>query len=130
MIRLLLVVVLLAGCASSKILTGTQRPPISPALVKIYSQPPANFEEIAIIDASSKSSFAIGDQGKMDVVIQRLKEEAASVGANGVLLTGTGAETTGGMANTYRPANQPYSTGFYSAAQHKTGQARAIFVKD
>ena len=110
-------VVLLVSCASSHIITGKQRPPIDPAQVKLYSTAPAKFEEVAIIEASSKSSWAISDQGKIDVVIRRLKEEAAKLGANGVLLQMTGSESTGGVV-----------TGFSTCSRHKTGRALAIYL--
>jgi len=50
------VVILLTACASSSILVGKQRPPIDPSQVKVYLTPPAKFEEVALLDASSKSS--------------------------------------------------------------------------
>lgn len=127
---LFVLLLLLTGCvsASSKIVTGIQRTPISPTLVKIYSSPPANFEEIAIIEASSKSSWAGTDQGKTDVVVQRLKDEAASVGANGVLLNALGTESTSGVMFNSQPGK--FGTGVYASAQHKTGKAIAIYVKE
>lgn len=39
-----------------------------------------------MIDTSSKGGFGFTAQGKTDVVINRLKEEPAKLGANGVLL--------------------------------------------
>lgn len=126
--RLALILVLLAGCASSHIVTGTKRPPIPVAQVKIYSLPPANFEEIGIIEASSKNALVLTDQDKMDAVVDRLKQEAAALGANGVLIDGTGSESTGGLVNTYRAGKA--TTGFYTQSTHKTGKALAIYVKD
>jgi hypothetical protein len=41
--------------------------------VKLYSQPPENYEEIAIIDASSKSSWAVTGQGKTEKAAERFK---------------------------------------------------------
>ena len=81
-------VVLLAGCStSSHVLTGTARPPIAPDSVRIYNQPPpGTYEQIATVSASSQGSLAIGSQQNMDKAIERLKEEAAKLGANGVLL--------------------------------------------
>jgi hypothetical protein len=80
--------VLLAGCAtSSHVLTGVARPPISPDSVKIYNQPPSEkYEQIATLTASSQGSLAITSQQNMDKAIARLKEEAAKLGANGILL--------------------------------------------
>ena len=83
---------LLAACANtSHVITGKPRAAIDPAQVALYTTPPVKYEEIAVIDASSQMSFAFGDQKKMDAVIVRLKKEAASLGANGVLLQGTGS---------------------------------------
>ena len=66
----LLVAGLAAGCApSSQVLTGTARPPITPDQVKIYSSPPAQFQEIAVLDASSKSAFGTGGQKSVDKVV-------------------------------------------------------------
>jgi len=85
---------MLAGCATphSHVVVGTQRAPISPNQVRVYLHPPARYEEVAIVDASSRESLAFTDQQKMDRVIERLKEEAAGLGANGILLEGVGDE--------------------------------------
>ena len=93
----LLTFILLLGCASSSsILIGKARLPISPDDVKLYIKPPSKYDEIAILGSSSRSSWAVTDQGKMNVAIQRLKEEAAKIGANGILINGTGNESSGG----------------------------------
>jgi hypothetical protein len=78
----------LAGCAtSSHRLIGAPRPAISPDQVALYLEtPPRPYREIAMLDASSTRSWSFGYEGKAEVVIRRLKEEAAKVGANGVLL--------------------------------------------
>ena len=76
-------ILLLGGCASSDILVGKARTPTNPAEIKIYSKPPKNFEEIALIDASRGASFAVSAQGKMDVVVKRLKAEAARLARMG-----------------------------------------------
>ena len=125
-----LAVIAIAGCAaSSHIVTGQKRPAIDPAQVKLYSQPPAKFEEVAIIEASSRNSWAVGDQGKVDVVIERLKEEAAQLGANGVLLQMTGSESAGGVVTGLASGTNPtFQTGIYTQAVHKVGRALAIYV--
>ncbi|MBS0217366.1 MAG: hypothetical protein JSR63_04195 [Proteobacteria bacterium] len=97
--RILLLLALgLAGCAtSSHVLTGVARPAITPDQVKLYSEPPqGRYEQIAVIDAISSQSFAFSSQQKTDKVIARLKEEAAKLGANGIILQGIASETTGG----------------------------------
>lgn len=97
--RILLALALgLVGCAtSSHVLTGAARPAISPDQVKVYSEPPkGRYEQIAVIDAVSSQSFAVSSQQKTDKVIARLKEEAAKLGANGIILQGIASETSGG----------------------------------
>jgi hypothetical protein len=81
-------IALRTGCVSSHIMMGQARPPISPDQVKVYFHPPEKYDEIAMLDTSSKGAFAFSAQGKTDAVITRLKEEAAKLGANGVLIQG------------------------------------------
>jgi hypothetical protein len=125
-----------AGCApSSHVLVGTARPAIAPDQVKIYSRPPdAPYEEVATLDASSKSLFGAGGQKSVDTVIERLKAEAAKLGANGVIVegfsdaetgslgTGVGSESYGGHSAT--GVGVGGSLGIYK----KTGHGEAIFV--
>jgi len=135
---IILLATFVIACASSHVITGTPREPIDPSQVKIYSQPPKEFEEIAILEASSKSSWAVTDQGKMNKVIERLKEEAASLGANGVLLQGLGEKSevivgsSFGNASAYGTGNtaSAYGSGTttYSSIFHKSGSGIAIYV--
>ena len=91
----LLIVMILVGCHPvSHIIVGETRAPISPSQVKIYSDFPEEYKKIALIDAGS--NFAFKDpailftwQSKMNKVIERLKIEAAKLGANGVVMVGT-----------------------------------------
>lgn len=88
MIAGLLAAAALSGCASSHILVGQARPSISPAQVRIYLDPPPRFEKVAVLNANSSASWAVTNQGKTNKVIERMKQEAADLGANGVLLAG------------------------------------------
>jgi len=82
-------VLLLAGCStSSHVLIGTPRAPISPESVRVYLQPPPHYEQIATITGTSQGSLALTGQQNMDKAIERMKEEAAKLGANGILLQG------------------------------------------
>lgn len=124
---------LLAACAStSHVITGRPRAPIDPAQVTLYSSPPAKYEEIAVIDASSRMSFAFGDQKKLDAVIARLKKEAASLGANGVLLQGTGSAGggvgTGLGIGTGIGGGLSIGTSIFTSSPNKTGRGLAIHV--
>lgn len=127
---------LLVACASSAVVIGKVRPAISQEQVKIYLRPPKKFEEIAALESSSKASWSITDQGKMDVVIRRLKDEAAKLGANGVLLQGTGNEYGGSVSTGTGTATviggTAYGTGFGTSVGiiHKAGSGIAIFVQE
>ena len=68
-------------------LIGDARPSISPEAVQLYLENPSKpYQQIAVIRASSKRSWSFSSEAKADAVVRRLKEEAASLGANGVLL--------------------------------------------
>ena len=83
-------VLALAGCAgSSKVMVGQARPPIDPAQVQVYTAVPPGSQEIAQLEASSAIGF--GTQGQTDAAVERLKREAAALGANGVVLIGVGS---------------------------------------
>jgi len=126
---------LLTGCAtSSHIVVGTTRAPISPDQVKVYLHPPEKYEEVAVVDASSRQSFSPGDQAKTDKVIARLKEEAAKLGANGLLLQGVEDQYAGSVGSGFGSAtasgHTAFGTGFGVSAGvfNKTGRGIAIYV--
>ncbi len=94
----LLVVGLLAGCASSSSqLVGLARPPINPAEVRIYRTAPARYQEIALLDATSAGRLFHGSAAGETEAIRKLQEEAAKVGANGVLITLLGDRPNGAI---------------------------------
>jgi hypothetical protein len=89
-----LLALLLAGCAgtASHVLVGDPRAPVDPAEVQIYLQPPSRYDEIAIVTADNRGSWQWSAQGASDAALERLKIEAASLGANGItgLMIGSG----------------------------------------
>ena len=131
----MVIVLLTTACApSTHILVGTARAPITADQVRIYSRAPPSFEEIAILDASSKSAFGPGGQKAVDRVIERLKLEAAKLGANGVILEGfsdaeTGSLGTGVGSGSYsRSSSVGVGVGASLGLFKKTGKGRAIYV--
>jgi len=81
--------VCLTACASSHQVIGTLREPIPADRVQLYTEAPLRpYERIAVVSASSKRSWSFTFEGKAEVVVRRLKEEAGKLGANGVLLEG------------------------------------------
>ena len=98
---------LLSACASPQthVMTGTAHAPISPDQVVILSQPPPVYEDVAILNASGKSVNP-QSQAAFDKVIERLKIQAAQLGANAVILEGfsdrqSGSVGLGGGSTSY-----------------------------
>jgi uncharacterized protein YbjQ (UPF0145 family) len=128
-------VVLQVACASSwHVLTGTPRPPTSPSQVKVYSDAPPTFEEIAVLKASRKSIFSSGGERSTDKVVERLKAEAAKVGANGLIIEGfdqtqTGSIGSGAGSDSYS-AHGSINLGVGASVGifKTTGKGRAIYV--
>lgn len=76
----------ISACAEgSAIVTGKQRPAISPDQVQLYIDPPkAPYEVIALVNATSANGWT--DQQSINYAITELKNQAAAVGANGVII--------------------------------------------
>lgn len=120
-----------SGCASSShVVIGQIRSPIDVSQVKIYADPPMKYEKIALIEGSSKNSFAVSDQGKSDKALLNMKKEAALLGANGVLIQEVGDISTGMVGTNAIAGSGAYgsSVGIYGAAMHKSAKGIAIYV--
>jgi hypothetical protein len=124
-----------AGCStSSHILVGTPRPPVAPDTVQVYLQPPPKYEQIATLSSTSQGSFALTGQQNMDKAMQRMKAEAAKLGANGILLQGV-ADTqsssigAGGGGTSYGSRSATgVGVGGSFALTSKVAQGLAIYV--
>jgi hypothetical protein len=129
---------LLAGCAStSRLMISPARPALSPEQVHVYMEPPTGrYVEIALLETAS-GPLTYGEQNKTNAVIEKLRAEAARLGANGLLLQG--------MASGYRGSRVGVGVGAgrYSGGHTRIGggvgvdisptpkhaQALAIFVE-
>lgn len=121
-----LVLVIVPGCnvtSGSRIVVGASRPPITPESVKIYIRPPAQFEEIAIVNASSKNAFA-SDQSLTDSALLRMKKDAAKLGANGVLLSGVGSQQIGSIGNSFGNSTANSNA---SATGYRNGNTASVY---
>jgi hypothetical protein len=90
-----IVILLLAGCATgsgSSIVVGEVREVIDPNQVELYLEIPESFEIIGIVTASSGSGW--NEQGSVDYAVEELRNQAAKLGANGVLIESTGSQTS------------------------------------
>jgi hypothetical protein len=135
----ILTALFVTGCAtSSHTIVGQVRAPIDPGDVEIYTSPPRRYEEIALLDASSVGSLGRASEGGTDEAIYRMKEDAAKLGANGVLLTGIadqyggslgvgvgGFGVSGGRSHVTAGGG---SVGFGGPIMHKGVQGVAIYV--
>lgn len=126
----------ISGCAvSGHVLVGQPRTPITPEEVQIYSRPPSTrFEHIATLNANSRSAFRRGGPEAEDKVMERLKIEAAKLGANGVILNSFSDEQAGsigagvGSESYGRRSSVGVGVGGSFGIYKKTGRGEAIFV--
>ena len=131
----ILLSILAGACAtSSEVVTGTPRSPISANDVTVYTQAPASFEEIAVLNASRESYSPASGERAIDKMIQKFKGQAAMLGANGVLLeefsdTHAVAVGAGAGSDTYTH-NGSISLGLGGSIGifKKTAKGRAIYI--
>lgn len=113
----------LIGCATgSVVLVGTARPSTDPQSVKLYLKEPKKYDAIGLVEASSDSGFT--NQGSQNYAVAELKKQAAKIGANGVLLTTTGTQTSTTAGG--------YGTGtiWVASSDAKVVKGTAIFVNE
>lgn len=92
------VALFLGACASSSYeIVGQVRTPIDPGDVEIFTSAPRHYEEIALLDASSAGGFGGTPRAATDEAIYKMKEQAAKLGANGILLTGMADQYGGSL---------------------------------
>jgi hypothetical protein len=125
----------LGACVSSQIVVGTVRKPIAVAQVQVYvKRPSTEFEEIAYLETSSARSWSFTDSGRTRVVIERLKAQAAKLGANGLLLQAVsdqtvdaiGAGVGAALVGTHGTVGVGY--GVPGSKTDKIGRATAIYL--
>lgn len=81
-LALLLVIV---GCATgSRFMMGKAHPAISPEDVKVYDSMPERSEKIALLHATANSL-------KINSCVEEIRRQAAAVGANGIVISGSDA---------------------------------------
>jgi len=123
------------GCAtSSQVLTGSPRAPVSTSDVRVYTQAPPSFEEIAVLSASRKSVSSAGGERAIEKMIETMKSQAARLGANGLLLEDFSdsdpvAVGSGVGSQTYtHNASINVGVGGSLGVVKKAAKGRAIFV--
>jgi hypothetical protein len=137
--RLLIPILLaasLVACVSAPLISGRVRPAIDPAQVRVYTVPPAGYEDIAQLSSAS-GPLTYGEQNKLNAAITKLRREAAKLGANGVLLIATedgyggGGVSVGGSIG--RGGGRSFSAGGVGidiTPRQKYARGVAIYVAD
>ena len=120
--RYLVLILLLINCHPvSHIVVGKKREATNPTDVKVYLDYPESYEKIALVDAGSNFSFKdpvilFAWQSKMNKALERLKIEAASLGANGILIVNTDNKTYQSInSNENRVQSSTYEEKFIKA---------------
>ena len=116
----------------SHIIIGEIQTPLDYNNVKVYHDYPDAYEKIAIIEASSDLAFKdlsieFTHQQKTNKALDRLKKEAASLGANGIVLQSISTKT-----KQYLNFNESSKGKITTSSRHekqKELNAIAIFVK-
>ena len=99
LLLLLISLLLVKSCYPvSHIIVGETHVPIDYKDVKVYIDYPNNYVKIAIIEASSDLAFKdisidITHQQKTNKALERLKKEAALLGANGIVIQNISTNT-------------------------------------
>lgn len=115
-------------------MTGTPRSAVPATEVRVYTQPPQHFEEIAIFDASRKSVSTAGGERAIARMIDAMRSQAAQLGANGLLLENfsdsTGLDLGTGVGSQTYTHNGSISLGVGGSVGivNKIARARAIYV--
>ena len=129
----LLLVLVLSSCAitnETSLVVGTPRAETSSDRIKLYTKPPAKYEEIAIISADAAHDF-MSKQSLQNIAIENLKKEAAKVGANGILLDNVGSFSTGASGIvTAVPGSPVVGVGSMNNRTGKQASGKAIYVTE
>ncbi len=103
-------------------MTGQERSPIDPAAVTLYDDPPADYEVVGIVEAAS-DVILISTEVAQERAFAELKEQAAKIGANGVIDWEVGEIKE--MVSHYDPNAGTHYPGWQIT---KTVRGTAIFV--
>lgn len=80
-----LVVVLLTGCDHANYrMEGSAHTRVEPAAVLLYATPPVHYQKIA--EVSAGSHYGWSEHSRVAHVVDLLKQQAAKLGANGIIV--------------------------------------------
>jgi hypothetical protein len=116
------------------VLTGKPRSAIPAAEVRVYTQAPQHFEEIAVFAASRKSVSSAGGERAIAIMIDSMRDQAAKLGANGLLLEDFSDSNSLGLGTAIGSQTYTHNGSINLGVDGSLGivkkiaQARAIFV--
>lgn len=91
--RYLVFLVFLSGCATGSSIVSKAYPPVPVDQIHVLFSPPSRpYEEIAIVNSHGRG-YGSFDRNQQKA-LERLKEEAAAVGADAILLMGPAQQST------------------------------------
>ena len=115
-------------CAAASAVVTNPHPRISdPGSVQLlYAAPDQPYEVVGTISSEGRAGWT--KQGRMDRAIRKIKERAAKIGANAVILEGQGVQA-GGNAGTFLPMYGGGGMMVGGTAMYETLHGTAIFIK-
>ena len=75
-----------SGCAQPTVLPSQKHAPSSASAVKIYQKQPMKYEDLGMISLVITPDISWDEKGNTNKAFDMLKDKAAALGANGVLL--------------------------------------------
>jgi hypothetical protein len=120
-------VLVAAGCATKPEIVESSgpRPAAPPEQVKIYPRPPLRYERLGVVTVPATRDTPWDARGNADAGFDRLKEEAARRGANGLLLVVDRPEYYGRVLAGYHDTFYEVP---YRLKPEKAAVAEAIYV--
>jgi hypothetical protein len=120
---------LMIGCASgTHIITGETHPALKPSDVRLYQVPPPKFEIVGIVNSRTPGRH----QHNMDDAVDELKNQAAEIGANGIIIgaVNPGSESVGFSSGTGFGSGGStfFGSGISSSSSGIQLSGQAIFV--
>jgi hypothetical protein len=77
---------IVVGCQSEVVPNSGNHPPTTPAQVKFYQDPPKKYEVLGTVEVPVGGEVRWDEKGDATAGFEKLKSQAAALGANGVLL--------------------------------------------
>ncbi|MCH1927075.1 DUF4156 domain-containing protein [Shewanella sp. C32] len=118
------------GCTivdASHIVTGTTHPATSPSQIKLYGEAPkVPYEVIGVVNVTANNDWVAG-QELLDDALTALKDEAAKLGANALLIDGINAHMSANDGLIVG-SNDNLNWLFTDNTFEKSVQAKALYI--